>query len=60
MTQAQCLDTGDPSDLQDDEALSPQGMKRVGDFSRTQRALEPKCSLLGVCQPSKTRWRNAP
>ncbi len=34
--QAQGLDAGNPSDLQDNEPLTAKWMKRMGYFSRTQ------------------------
>ena len=39
MAQAQRLDPRDMADLQDDEPLPTQGMKRVNDFSRSQRPI---------------------
>ncbi len=57
MAQAQCLDARDTSDLQNDEPLAAQGMKRMGDFSRSQRLIGSLCSSPGACPPLLIAWR---
>ena len=39
MAQAQGLDAGNASDLQDNKPLTAQRMKRMGDLSRSQRLI---------------------
>src|SRR5271166_1633400 len=61
VAQAQCLDARDTSDLQNDEPLAAQGMKRMGDFSRSQRLIGSLCSSPGAwphwrIKSSRRRW----
>ena len=44
MTQQQCVDARHPARLQDREALSSEGMKRMADLSPTQMLVERLCS----------------
>lgn len=44
--QAQSLDAGDPSDLQNNKPLTMKWMKRMSYLSRTQRLMEQKCSSM--------------
>ena len=50
VAQAQRLDARDTSNLQNDEPLTEQRMKRMDDFSRSQRLAESLCSSPGACQ----------
>jgi hypothetical protein len=50
IAKAQCLDARDDSDLQNDEPLPAQRVKRMDDLSGPQSPIGPECSSLGVCQ----------
>jgi hypothetical protein len=54
MPEAQRLDARDMSDLQNDEPLPAQWVKRVDNFSRFQRSIGSECSSLGVRPRSRT------
>ena len=48
ISEAQSLNTGDAPDLQNVEPFAAQGMKRVDDFSRSQRLVGEECSSTGA------------
>jgi hypothetical protein len=56
MAKAQCLDARDDSDLQNDEPLPAQRVKRMDDLSGPQSPIGPECSSLGVCPRFGTAW----